>query len=118
MYDQLLQAIGVLSLCLFIFLPPLYFLREEVYLAWRKFALWYLPIVAIPISFAGNSDSFGLTRELFTFYFSILFLTFSICIMIFKQLELKHSWKLVWWGRILLFFFCMIVAFFFLRIMQ
>jgi hypothetical protein len=73
---------------------PLYFLKEVVYLAWRKFALWYLPIVAVILMFSSNSGGngfnpgYGFDTESLTFFFSGLFALISLVIIAVK------SWKL------------------------
>jgi hypothetical protein len=86
------QILGPLSLSFFIILFPLYFLREEVYLAWRKFALWYLPIAAILLFIArpsGGGMSLGFDRESLTFHFSAYFALISILIMFIKSIKLR-----------------------------
>ncbi|MCK9351563.1 MAG: hypothetical protein WCT49_00615 [Candidatus Paceibacterota bacterium] len=85
------QPIALLSLSLIIILPPLYFFRGEIYLAWRKFTLWYLPIVAILLIIArpsGGGMSFGFDRESLSFHFSAYFVIVSLVIIAVK------SWKL------------------------
>jgi hypothetical protein len=89
------QAISIFSVLLLAFLLPLYFLREGAYLAWRKFTLWYLPIVAVLIlSVGGNGSSgfnpgVGFDTESLTFFFSGLFAFVSLILIICKSIKLK-----------------------------
>jgi hypothetical protein len=87
------QTLSLFFLVMLVFLlSPLYFLREEVYLAWRKFALWYLPIAAILLFIArpsGGGMSLGFDRESLTFHFSAYFALISILIMFIKSIKLR-----------------------------
>jgi hypothetical protein len=78
----------------FIFSIPLYFFKEAVYLAWRKFALWYLPIVAVLILSAGGGSNgfnpgYGMDTESLTFFFSGLFAFISLVLIIYKSIKLR-----------------------------
>jgi len=90
-----LQPLFFLSFVAFIFLIPLYFLKEAVYLSWRKFAVWYLPIVAILILLAGSSGGngfnpgYGMDSESLTFFFSGLFAIISFILIIYKSIKLR-----------------------------
>jgi hypothetical protein len=88
------QMLTFFSVVLLFFLPPLYFLKEAVYLAWRKFALWYLPIVAVLILSAGGGSNgfnpgYGFDRESLTFFFSGLFAVISLILIIYKSTKLR-----------------------------
>jgi hypothetical protein len=88
------QLIVLFSFVAFVFLIPLYFLKEAVYLSWRKFALWYLPIVAVLILSAGGSGSgfnpgYGMDTESLTFFFSGLFAIISLILIVYKSIKLR-----------------------------
>jgi hypothetical protein len=87
-------SISLFSFVVFIFSIPLYFLKEGVYFAWRKFALWYLPIVAILILSAGGGSNgfnpgYGMDTESLTFFFSGLFALISLVLIIYKSIKLR-----------------------------
>ena len=93
-----LQPLFFLSLVTFIFLLPLYFLKEGVYLSWRKFALWYLPIVTFALIISPASEGNGLMsvgvggdRESLTFFFSGLFAIISLILIIYKSIKLRGA---------------------------
>lgn len=89
------QVIGLFLIAIIIFLFPLYFLKEGVYLSWRKFALWYLPIAIIFILLVGGSGSggfnpgYGFDTESLTFFFSGLFAVISLILIIYKSIALR-----------------------------
>jgi hypothetical protein len=92
--DPFIQFIGVFLIVFLFFLSPLYFLKEAVYLAWRKFALWYLPIVAILILSAGGGSNgfnpgYGMDTESLTFFFSGLFAFISFVLILYKSIKLR-----------------------------
>ena len=87
-------SVSLFSFVIFIFLLPLYFLKEGVYLAWRKFGLWYLPIVAVLILLAGGGSNgfnpgYGFDSESLTFFFSGLFALISLILIVSKSIKLK-----------------------------
>jgi hypothetical protein len=94
--EPFLQIISLFVVLAFIFLLPLYFLKEAVYLSWRKFALWYFPIVALILLFSPTSEGNGLMsvgvggdRESLTFFFSGLFAFISLVLIIYKSIKLR-----------------------------
>jgi len=89
-------SVSLFSLVTFVLLIPLYFLKETVYLSWRKFALWYLPIAAFLILSAGGGSNgfnpgYGMDSESLTFFFSGLFAVISPVLIIYKSIKLR--WK-------------------------
>lgn len=74
------------------------FLKENVYLSWRKFALFYIPIAAFFISLSPESSgngfftvSLGFTREVAAMTFSGLFLIISLILIGYKSLKLRQK---------------------------
>lgn len=93
---QFFQPLFFLSAVFFIFLIPLYFLKEAIYLSWRKFALWYLPIVGIILMLSslnsggnGFNPGYGFDTESLTFFFSGLFALISLLIIAVKSYKLR-----------------------------
>ncbi|MCK9351202.1 MAG: hypothetical protein WCT49_00895 [Candidatus Paceibacterota bacterium] len=79
---------------LMFFLVALYFLKEAIFLSWRKFAVWYLPIVlAFTFLIGGGSNGFnpgyGFDTESLTFFFSGLFALVSVILIIYKSIKLR-----------------------------
>jgi len=86
------QVISLFSFSILLSLIPLYFLKEEVYVVWRKFALVALPIIALliflsPISATGDYVTLGYTREIASMFFSGLFLLISWSIATYHALK-------------------------------
>ena len=79
----------------FFSLIPLYFLKEGVYLSWKKFALWYIPIVAIILLISpqsgggGFNPGYGFDQESLTFFFSGLFAVISLILITYKSIKLR-----------------------------
>ncbi len=91
------DLVGYISLSILITLIPLYFTKEAVYKAWRKFAVIYLPIAIILIAIGDTSGGGGglggpsmdMDREIATFFFSGLFLFISFILITYKFLKLR-----------------------------
>jgi hypothetical protein len=86
-----LESIIILILCI-----PLFFTKEAVYLAWRKFALWFLSISALIIfsapEYSGGGFigmSYGFTREIMSMTLSVLFLLISLILITYKSIKLR-----------------------------
>ena len=96
-HDDLSLTVWLLSAVFFITLIPLYFTKEAVYKAWRKFAIVYLPIAMILIAIGDTSGrggglggpSMDMDREMTTFFFSGLFLFISFILILYKSLKLR-----------------------------
>jgi hypothetical protein len=95
--NQNIAAFAVMISIALFFLSGILFVRLKIhpaYLAWRKFALWYLPIVAIFILSAGGGSNgfnpgYGMDSESLTFFFSGLFAFISLILIIYKSVKLK-----------------------------
>lgn len=91
----LLAPIVIPLLSLFISIIPLFFLKEQVYKSWRKFAIFAIPVIAIfiflsPTRVPGDYITLGFDREVASMLFSIVFLVISWCIAIVKTLKTKR----------------------------
>jgi hypothetical protein len=90
-YQYSVLPVVSLFLCFFVSL----FVKEAAYLSWRKFALWYLPIVTILIFVVGGTGSsgfnpgMGFDRESLTFFFSGLFVFISLILITYKSIKLR-----------------------------
>ena len=91
------QPHSFIVLSTLITLIPLYFTKEAVYKAWRKFAVIYLPIAIFLIIIGDTSGGGGglggpsmdMDREMATFFFSGLFIFISFILIIYKSLKLR-----------------------------
>lgn len=93
------QALGFISIALFVVLSILLFVRQETFLSWRKFAKYYLPVATLMIIFApdGHGGGFGLLygqdSESTSMFAAILFLIISLLIIIVKTIALRRRDK-------------------------
>jgi len=90
------ESIFFLSATLLLSLIPLYFLKEGIYKAWRKFAVIYLPIAILWIAASdpyGGGGYVGMldSREQVTFFVSGLFLLISLILIIYKSIKLRKK---------------------------
>lgn len=88
------QPIFLFSVAILIISIILQFTRESTYLAWRRFAIWAVPIGAVilwlvPASSGGGLGISGpdLTKETASWLISILFLLVSLFIIIKRSLS-------------------------------
>ncbi len=91
--EMVVQVPAFFSFSLFVISLILFFLREEVFHSWKKFAIIYLPIAALILFVtAGESGGgIGLARidsEIISWWLSGLFIFISLIIIAVK------SWKL------------------------
>jgi len=96
LFPDKFQSISFFLFFLLPFLSLLFFTKEAVYLAWRKFVLWYFPTVALILLFSPASEGNGLMsigvggdRESLTFFFSGLFAIISLFLIIYKSIKLR-----------------------------
>ncbi len=94
--EEIIEPIGIILLSILLSLLPLFFLKESVYLAWRKFAMVALPIVALliflsPAKAPGAFITLGFDREVAAMTFSALFLIISWLIILMKALKNRKS---------------------------
>ncbi|MCK9352195.1 MAG: hypothetical protein M0P76_05410 [Candidatus Pacebacteria bacterium] len=70
---------------------PLYFLREEIYLTWRKFTLWCFPLFLFIILFPDRdaADIEVVSAEGFLLFLCSLFVVVSFMIIAVKSWKLK-----------------------------
>ena len=96
-FDDLQQFLGLFSIISFIVLVILYFLLEQVFISWFKFARIYIPI-ALVLAVGGGatsngSDLFNTDAEFFTTFFSVIFVVISIVLIIRAHRRLKRQAK-------------------------
>jgi hypothetical protein len=96
MFPDQFQALSLFSISLLPLLFLLIFTKEAVYLAWRKFALWFLPISALLIfsapEYSGGGFigmSYGFTREIMSMTLAVLFFVISLILIIYKSIKLR-----------------------------
>ena len=96
--DSIVQPIGLLSLTLFSVLLVLLFLKDQIFLVWKKFAVLYLPIalgLVILSSFADTGSGFGIglfgypDPEIAAWWASGIFFIWSLVIIIKESLKLR-----------------------------
>jgi hypothetical protein len=103
--DSVLRCLNValfenhqsLALMLSVFLVAssiLYFLKETVFAAWKKFAFVYIPLVALAVYMAPEYSSdpfFAVTKEVVSLYSAGLFLLISLLIVFIKTVGKRSS---------------------------
>lgn len=97
-YDEAIgQPLGLFSLTVFFLSLILFFLREEVFHFWKKFAIVYLSFVAI-ILFATAGESGGggigvvsLDSEIISWWLAIVFLAVSTGIIAYKAWQERRQ---------------------------
>ncbi|MFA6566173.1 MAG: hypothetical protein WCT48_05480, partial [Candidatus Paceibacterota bacterium] len=69
-----------------------------VYLSWRKFALWYIPItllITVVSSTTSQGGSFSgmmpSDREFASYFFPIVFALISLILIIYKSVKLREK---------------------------
>ncbi len=91
------QPIFLLSIVLAIASTTLIFLRQEAFVAWKKFAIWAMPIGVILIALTpvqGGSGTIGvpsLDREIITWLVSGVFLLISLWIIVRASIANKEA---------------------------
>src|SRR3989338_645604 len=95
--DDMFQFFGFFSVILFIVSIILYFLPEQIFITWFKFARIYIPI-ALVLAVGGGatsngSDLFNTDAEFFTTFFSVIFVVISIILIIRAHRRLKRHAK-------------------------
>ncbi|OIO31754.1 hypothetical protein AUJ44_04105 [Candidatus Nomurabacteria bacterium CG1_02_47_685] len=95
-YGGIDLAFWIISTSLLLSLLPLFFLKEAIYHAWRRFALWYLPVAVVLISIAPASISGGMggpiiptDRETVSLILSAFFLIISLILIIYQSIMLR-----------------------------
>ena len=96
-FDDLQQFLDFFSVLSFISLIILYFLPEQIFITWFKFARIYIPI-ALVLAVGGGatsngSDLFNTDAEFFTTFFSVIFVVISIILIIRAHCRLKRQAK-------------------------
>ena len=96
-FDDLQQFLDFFSVLSFISLIILYFLPEQIFITWFKFARIYIPI-ALVLAVGGGatsngSDLFNTDAEFFTTFFSVIFVVISIVLIIRAHRRLKRQAK-------------------------
>jgi hypothetical protein len=91
--EAVVEIIGLFSLVTFLSSAILYFLREEVFLSWFKFAKYYLPIALFLIlgfsSDGGGSFSMGNDMEGMVFFSASIYFLISLILIIYKSIKLR-----------------------------
>ena len=95
--DDMFQFFGFFSVILFIVSIILYFLPEQIFITWFKFARIYIPI-ALVLAVGGGatsngSDLFNTDAEFFTMFFSVIFVITSMVLIIRAHRRLKRQAK-------------------------
>jgi len=89
------QVLGLFALGLLLFSIVTYFLREEVFRAWLKFAYVWIPVSMVLIYLAGGSSGGGfgipnvLDQEFVSLILASLFVLLSLVIIIVKSILLR-----------------------------
>lgn len=97
--EMIVQVPAFFSLSLFIISLILFFLHEEVFHSWKKFAIIYLPLAAIIlVAAAGESGGGGIGAaridgEIISWLLAIVFLTVSIGIIGYKVWQERRQRK-------------------------
>ncbi len=91
LYKILILFTFFLPLCLFSFVT--YKMRDEIFAAFRPFALWWIPLTISLILLAPVSDSglIPIDKGRVSFGMNILFLRISLIIIAYKFFTLKKS---------------------------
>lgn len=93
-YDEIIgQPLGVFSACLFIISLILLIVREQVFKAWSKFSIIFLPIaiVLIEISPSTSGSIDPIEKEPVTLLSAAIFLIVSILIISIKSFKLRKE---------------------------
>ncbi|EKE11219.1 MAG: hypothetical protein ACD_15C00117G0001 [uncultured bacterium] len=92
-YNPIFVPLFVFSVPIFIISFLLLFLREQVFYAWKKFAVIYVPISIILIFTASPSGDllFPSLKEMFIFALPVTFLITSLAIITVKSLKLRKK---------------------------
>lgn len=96
--DAVAVPLGFFTLSLIPISLLLFFLREEVFRAWWRFARWYLSVaILIVIVSGGGGVASGLgslwDQELAVWWTAGLFLIISLTLIIYKSLKLRSQQK-------------------------
>jgi len=87
--------VSTLSLAVLPILLILFFLRDEIFLAWLKFAWWYLPITLLLVIFSPNHNGGFLpspiTKELASLWLGGLFVIISLVLIVYKHFSLPRG---------------------------
>ena len=87
----------LIFLPVFLFSVGTYFLREEVFRAWLRFAYWWIPLSLVMIYLAAGSGGGGwgipniYDQETFAVIFSGLFALISLILIAIKSLLLRRK---------------------------
>ena len=96
--DSLIQTLGLFSLVIFVTSIILFFLREQIFHSWLRFAKWYLPIATLLILISSDSGGGlfigfggGYDREGMIWFTSGLFLIISLILIAVKSWKLRKA---------------------------
>ncbi len=95
--DSIVFPFLVSGIVVFVVSFFLLFVREQVYLSWRKFAIWAVPIGALILIVAptdrggGFPSGLDITKETASWGVAILFLVISLVIIVQKTIKLRNS---------------------------
>lgn len=94
-FDDIGFFLELFSVVLFVILVIIYFLPEQVFTAWFKFARIYIPIALVLAvgDRASGSDLFNTDAEFFTTFFSVIFVVASIILIVRAHRRLKRQEK-------------------------
>ena len=91
-----ITPIFFLFLPLFILSLITYWMREEVFRAWLRFAYWWIPLTMVLVLMTRDSSGgFGIpsivTRESVSMIFSALFLIISLILIAYKSFAIRKK---------------------------
>lgn len=92
------QPLVLFSFSVFLVSALLYFLREEIFRSWLRFAKWYLPLAGIAILLSRRSHGgWGypniFATEIVAMWTAGLFFLISLILIIYKSLKLRRQTK-------------------------
>lgn len=92
-FSPLGTFIGFFSLSFFAILFVMLFVEKQIFDAWKRFVLIFLPLVSICVLILPSvSEGFvGVDKEMAILFFASLFLASSLGIIIWKSIQLKNS---------------------------
>ncbi len=94
MQDEIGLPLFYMSLGVFLISSILFFMRDEIFSTWLRFAMWWIPITIISILPAPSQSHdwmFHLDKGFVSFLMSVLFLFISIILIAYKHFTFKKN---------------------------
>ena len=92
-YDEIVgQPLAFFSLITFVLSIIFLFVDESIFNAWKRFAKYYLLVAAVLIGITPSVDAsvIGIDREIATWFLALVFLFWSVGIIISKFIALRR----------------------------